>query len=86
MKWTDPRRIRSSVTRAGDSLVVLEERGVVQVIKPNPEKLEIVAEWNLSEPSGGRPAINYPCWSAPIVIGNKLILRGTDRVLCLEMS
>jgi outer membrane protein assembly factor BamB len=84
--WNDSRRIRSAVTRLGDHLLVLEERGFFQVLKANPERLELVAEWDFSEPEGNRPALGYPCWSAPIVVGKKLIIRGTDRVVCLEFA
>jgi outer membrane protein assembly factor BamB len=86
VQWTDPRRIRSSLTRVGDHLLVLEERGVLQVIKANPKQLEVVSEWNLQLGKGDRPAIGYPCWAAPIMVGTRLILRGTDRVLCLDLT
>ncbi len=84
--WSDPRRIRSSVTRAGDHLIVLEERGKAQVIKPNPERLDVVATWDLNLREGERPGLAYPCWAAPIVLGKKVVLRGTDRVLCLDLA
>lgn len=84
--WSDPRRIRSSVTRVGDHLIVLEERGLVQVIRPNSQKLEVIAEWPLNKHEQDRPALGYPCWAAPIVVGDKLLLRGTDRVLCMRLQ
>jgi outer membrane protein assembly factor BamB len=86
VQWSDPRRIRSSVTRVGEMLVVLEERGVVQVIKANPQRLEVVAEWNLNLREGNRPAIEYPCWAAPVVVGTKLLVRGTNRVIGLDLA
>jgi hypothetical protein len=86
LQWSDPRRIRSSVTRVGDHLIVLEERGSLQVIKANPKQLEIVAQWDLDLADGDRPAIEYPCWAAPVVVGNQLILRGDQRVLCLGLA
>ena len=86
LQWSDPRRIRSSLTRVGDHLIVLEERGVVQVIRPNPKELDVVAEWDLSRSDGDRPAIAYPCWAAPIVVGSKLILRGDQKVLCFDLA
>ena len=82
--WADSRRTRCSVTQVGDRLVLLEERGRLQVIQPNPERLDVVAEWDLSTATGDRPAISYPCWAAPIVVGDRLILRGTSKVLCLR--
>lgn len=86
VQWSDPRSIRSSLTRVGDKLVVLEERGLLQVIQANPKKLDIVAEWDFSRRDGSRPAIVDPCWAAPVIIGTKLIVRGTDRVLCLDLA
>ncbi|MCG8652424.1 MAG: PQQ-like beta-propeller repeat protein, partial [Pirellulales bacterium] len=86
IKWTDRRQIRSSVTRVGDHLLVLEERGELQVVKPSPKKLDEVANWPLAVQDGDRPAIAYPCWAAPVVVGDKLILRGTSKVLCLELA
>ncbi len=86
LQWSDPRRIRSSVTRVGDHLIVLEERGSLQVIKANPKQLEVVAQWDLDLADGDRPALEYPCWAAPVVVGNQLILRGDQRVLCLGLA
>lgn len=86
VQWSDRRRIRSSVTRLGDYLLVLEERGLFQVLKANPEKLELIAQWDFSKPDGERPSIGYPCWSAPVVVGDRLIVRGTDRVVCLQIE
>ena len=86
VQWSDPRRIRSAVTVVGDHLLVLEERGTLQVMKPSPERMQIVAEWELSIPESDRPAIAYPCWAAPIVVGDKLLLRGDGRVLCLQLA
>lgn len=86
VQWSDPRRIRSSVTRVGDYLVLLEERGAVQIIRPNPDRLEVIAEWNFSIPAEDRPPIVYPCWAAPVVVGDKLLIRGDQNVLCLQLA
>jgi outer membrane protein assembly factor BamB len=86
VSWIDSRRIRSSVTRVGDHMLVLEERGLLQVIQPSPEELKVVAEWDLAIPDGDRPALSYPCWAAPIVVGDRLLLRGTSQVLCLRLA
>lgn len=86
VKWVDERRTRTQVTGAGDVLVVLEERGTVEIIRPTPEKLDVIATWKLNEPDGDRPAITYPCWAAPIVDGDKVMVRGDRTVLCLEVA
>ncbi|GAA5509842.1 PQQ-binding-like beta-propeller repeat protein [Novipirellula caenicola] len=84
VKWSDPRRTRSSATRVGDVLLVLEERGTLQAVKANPEKFELINQWELDQPDGDVPAIRYPCWSAPIVVGNRMLVRGDERVVCFE--
>lgn len=86
VQWMDPRRIRSSVTRVGEHLLVMEERGRLQVLKTNPVEMEEVASWDLSQAEGDRPALRYPCWSAPVVVGNQLIVRGDDRVISLSLA
>ncbi|MGI9470411.1 MAG: PQQ-binding-like beta-propeller repeat protein [Rubripirellula sp.] len=86
VQWTDPRRTRSSVTRVGNHLVVIEERGTLQILKVDPEKMDVVAEWDLQFAKADRPVIEYPCWAAPVMVGTKLMVRGTDRVLCLDMA
>ncbi|MDA8744680.1 PQQ-like beta-propeller repeat protein [Rubripirellula amarantea] len=83
VKWADERRIRSSVTRVGDKLVLLEERGLLQLIDPNPDQLTEIAQWDLSKPAGNRPSIGYPCWAAPIVDNNRMLVRGDTKVVCL---
>ncbi len=86
VQWSDPRRIRSSVTRVGDCLVLLEERGTVQIIRPNPNQLDVIAEWDFSLPETMTPAISFPCWAAPIVVGDRLLIRGDRHVLCLKLA
>lgn len=84
VKWTDDRRTRSSVTSVGDHLIVMEERGETQVIRATPDRFEVVADWPLQSAAGNRPAMTYPCWSAPIVVGDLIILRGDEHVACLK--
>ncbi|GAA4466553.1 PQQ-binding-like beta-propeller repeat protein [Novipirellula rosea] len=95
VKWSDPRRTRASATRVGDVMLVLEERGTLQVVKANSEKFELVNEWRLDEGDADHdnadqdnaavPPIRYPCWSAPIVVGNRMLVRGDERVVCFEL-
>ena len=85
VQWKDDRSIRSSVTRVGNHLVVLEERGVLHFMKADPTKLQITGEWELGKVDGDRPAIRYPCWAAPIIVGKNMIVRGDKTVLCLQL-
>ncbi|MFK8114646.1 MAG: PQQ-binding-like beta-propeller repeat protein [Rubripirellula sp.] len=86
VQWSDSRQVRSSVTRVGDRLLVLEERGKLQIVRANPKELDVITTWDLGESAGKRPALSYPCWSAPVLVGRKLIVRGTEKVLCLELA
>jgi outer membrane protein assembly factor BamB len=86
VEWVDSRRIRSSLARIGDHLVLLEERGLMQILQVNSKQLEVVAEWDLSEDDGARLGIKYPCWAAPVIVGNRILVRGTDRIQCLEFA
>jgi outer membrane protein assembly factor BamB len=86
VQWVDSRRIRSSLARIGDHLVLLEERGLMQILRVNSKQLEVVAEWDLSKDEGARLGIKYPCWAAPVIVGNRTLVRGTDRILCLEFA
>jgi outer membrane protein assembly factor BamB len=83
-QWVDPRRTRTSVTRWGDHLLVMEERGRFEVMKVNPKEMEVVARYDLSVPDGERPALKFPCWSAPIVVGDRMLLRGDQKMICLR--
>ncbi len=83
VQWVDPRRTRTSVTRWGDHLLVIEERGMFEVMKVNHREMEVIASHDLSLSRGARPALRFPCWSAPVVVGNYMLVRGDQRVLCL---
>jgi outer membrane protein assembly factor BamB len=79
VRWTDDRRIRKSVTRVGEHLVVVDETGEMQIVLPKPEALEVIARHDFGQ------RISQPCWSAPIVVGNRMLLRGDRAVLCLAL-
>lgn len=86
VQWVDARRIRSSLARFGKDLVLIEERGLMQILRVNSKQLEVVAEWDLSKDDGARLGLNYPCWAAPVIVGNRVLVRGTDKILCLEFT
>lgn len=80
VQWSDERQIRSSVAHAGEHLVVLDEDGSMQIIRPNSEKLDVVASFNFGD------HIRPPCWAAPIIVGNRMLIRGDRNVLCLAIQ
>ena len=75
--------------------VCLEEYGHLRLVKANPQRREVVAELNVSQwgptsatESGASkrlPLLKYPCWAAPILAHGLLYVRGSDRLVCLEL-
>ncbi len=86
VQWVDDRRTRSSATQVGRVLLVLEERGGLQVIGADPTELDVISDWDLGQAEGQRPQLRGPCWAAPLVVGNQLLVRGDEKVLCLELA
>ncbi len=89
VQWTAMERRRSAATRLGEVLLVLKETGTLHVVRCTPERFDEIAVWNLDEASGDgsadRPAIRYPCWAAPIIAGDSVLVRGDETVLCLKL-
>lgn len=88
LRWSDPRRERSSLLAVDGHLVVLGERGMLELIRATPESYQSVTSLDLSGPheaAGGRPLLSYPCWAAPILSHGLLYVRGDDRVVCFEL-
>ena len=83
--WSDGRRSRSSLMYVDGHFVVLDESGLMQLIKVNPEKLDVIAEIDLSIRSKNRQPLGNPYWAAPAISHGLLYVRGSDRVLCLEL-
>ncbi|WP_233903304.1 PQQ-binding-like beta-propeller repeat protein [Stieleria maiorica] len=80
VRWSDDRGMRTSVTRAGEHLIVLDEYGRLEIVRPNPEKLEILAEYDFGD------QLQTPCWAAPILVGDSMLIRGDGHVLCLAIA
>jgi outer membrane protein assembly factor BamB len=83
VQWTDRDRdrVRSSLLFVDGYLIVMGEYGRLELIRPNPEKLDVVAAVEMSlieNPNGGGPLLDYPCWSAPVLAQGRLYLRGGE--------
>jgi outer membrane protein assembly factor BamB len=85
VSWSDGRRSRSSLLYVDNHFVVLDESGLMQLIKVNPEKMEVITEIDLSVPGKNRQPLGNPYWAAPALSHGLLYVRGSDRVLCLEL-
>jgi len=83
--WSDNRRSRTSLLHVDDHLIVLDESGLMQLIKVDPQRLDVITEIDLAIPGANRQPLGNPYWAAPILSHGLLFVRGSDRVLCLEL-
>ncbi len=90
VKWSVPGMGRSSLTLVDGHFVCLAEYGQLFLFRANPEKFELVtqragkrnAEGELTPPT---PALDYPCWAAPIISHGLMYVRGEKQLLCYEL-
>lgn len=88
VQWFARKRERSSVLVVDGYLIVLGELGTLELIRPTPEKLEVVAAADLSQvlaPGSAETLLKYPCWAAPVLAHGQLYLRGQNRLICLNL-
>lgn len=94
VQWVESTRIRNSLLYVDGHFISLAEDGVLQLIRVNPEKFDVVStiEELRDKPSGeessrglSRLLLRSPCWSAPILSHGLLYVRGNDRLVCLEV-
>lgn len=70
---------RGSMIYADGRFYALGEAGFLGIFKPNPEKLEEVARWQV-------PSLHYPCWAAPVLSEGRLFLRSEDTLVCVDLA
>ncbi len=85
LAWSDERRSRVSVLFVDNHLVVLDEGGLMELIRVDSQKLSVVTSINLDDRSAGLEPLGKPYWAAPILSHGLLYVRGSDRVACLEL-
>lgn len=83
--WTALSRRRTTASRVGNILLIQKERGRLHIAECKAEAYQELGVWILDEDAKDRPAIRSPCWSAPIVVGNYILVRGDQNLLCLEI-
>lgn len=62
---------------AGDQILVLNERGKLDVIAVNPEKYEPLASLQIAK--------EYS-WTSPAIVGNRIYIRSQRALLCFELK
>jgi hypothetical protein len=92
VQWTIPRLTRTSLLYVDGHFLCLGEYGSLILFKANPNKFEPVGEYLFENPKAtdnqGLRApllLQYPCWAAPIISHGLLYLRGSDRLLCVDL-
>ena len=82
--WSYRVHERGSLLYADGHFISLSEFGTLTLIRPTPEKLQVVSQVLLTD-EHGKGRIRYPAWAAPVLSNGFLYLRGKDRLLCLDL-
>ena len=99
--WSEPGLGRATLTYADGHLLVLTESGRLLLVEATPNRYNKIAEVDLSagapvtndeakkvEQAGAaeRPRLRFPVWNAPVLSHGRLILRGRDQVVVLDVA
>ena len=84
IKWSERGLGRCSLLYVDGHLICQPEDGSLMVIKATPEKYDLVCSAELND-ADGAPLLKPPTWSAPVLARGLLYLRGSDRLVCLDM-
>ena len=82
--WSHRVHERGSLLYADGHFISLGEFGRLTLIRPTPEKLDVVSKVQLTNEHGVE-RIKYPAWAAPVLSNRFLYLRGKDRLVCLDL-
>jgi hypothetical protein len=70
---------RGSLIFADGKLIALGEAGLLGLFRPNPDKVEELARWQV-------PRLRYPCWAGPVLANKHLYLRSEERLVCYDLA
>ena len=70
---------RGSMILADGHLIALGEGGLLGLFRPNSERVEELARWQV-------PALRHPSWAAPVLSERRLYLRSEVRLVCLDLA
>ncbi len=82
--WSHRVNERGSLLYADGHFISLGEYGTLSLIRPTPEKLDLVSKVLLIN-EHGEERIRYPAWAAPVLSNGFLYLRGKDRLICFDL-
>jgi hypothetical protein len=70
---------RGSAILADGKLIALGEAGLLGLFRPDPDRLEELARWQV-------PKLHYPCWAAPVLASKRIYLRDEDHLVCYDLA
>ena len=82
--WTAPEVRQCSLLAVDGRFVGLSEDGTLYLLKLTPKKCEVVAQTLMLDASGA-PLLRSPARAAPVLSHGLLYLRGSTRLVCLEL-
>ncbi len=82
VKWKETQFGRCTLTYVDGHLVGLNDYGLMFVIRADPERVQLVAQY---EPSDRNQAFAGPCYAAPIISRSLLFVRDARRLYCFEL-
>lgn len=85
VRWSQAGLGRASVTLVDGHLVVLGEYGDLVLARASADAYAEVSRTRPLDPGTGRELLAPPCWAAPVVARGLLFVRGTGRVVCLDL-
>ena len=78
VRWTNQEMAHCSVSIVGKHLLLLDDAGRLAVANPDPAGYRELASMSL--PARGK------YWTAPVVVGNRLLVRSRDTVACYGLG
>jgi outer membrane protein assembly factor BamB len=74
--------VQGCLLYADDRLYVLSEKGMMALVKPGPERFEIVSSFRLASPKGRQGDV----WTHPVVLDGRLYLRYHEKLHCYDIK
>lgn len=78
IKYEDEWDTKGALVMADDMLYAYNERGSVGLVKPGPEKFEVVSQFRITKGSG-------PHWAHPFIADGKLLMRHGEALLVYDI-
>jgi len=79
-RYEDRRTGRGSLTWAEGLIYFLCEKGDVMLIRPNPEKFDVISQFHLPEEGEGL------VWAHPVICGKRLYIRHGTFLYCYDIA